>query len=222
MSTIRSIGRAARGGLVVVGVAAVALVLAGLTGLSLPDPFATTEKERPHSVVLAELQDLSRYTAATGRFQTIVDVEDDADYLPDFIKGERVTMMAEGDVEAYVDFSGVSASGLDISADGSSVTVTVPEPVLSDPRIDHDTSYVATRDRGLVDRFGDAVTGGEPTDDQELYQRADQKLADAAEQSDLRERARTNTEQFLTTLLGTLGYDDVTVVFETPEPSVRS
>ncbi|MGZ4695500.1 MAG: DUF4230 domain-containing protein, partial [Acidimicrobiales bacterium] len=42
-----------------------------------------------------------------------------------------------------------------------------------------------------------AVTGSNPVDDQALYQRAAEKLADAAGQSDLQDRARANTERFL-------------------------
>lgn len=222
MSMFRSAGRKARSTLAIVGVVAVGGAALMASGFQLPNPFATTEKQRDHVAVLAELSDLSHYSAATGRFSTIVDIEEDADYLPDFVKGERTMFVAEADVEAFVDFSELTADGIQVSADGSSVTVTVPEPRLSDPTIDPDATYVASRERGLLDRAEDAITGGSPTDDQFLYQEAQDQLAEAASQSELRDRARTNTDQFLTSLIEGLGYEDVTVTFETPAPSAQS
>lgn len=183
---------------------------------SLPNPFGSTEVERDHAVVLAELEDLSRYVAATGRFQAIVDIEQDADYLPDFIKGERVIFVAEGDVEAYVDFSGLDEDAFEISDDGRRITITVPEPQLTEPRIDPEKTEVVASDRGLVDRIGDALTSGDPSPDQELYVRAGEKIATAASESDLRDKARENTESFLRSLGEGLGYEEVVVVFEDP------
>ncbi|HEX7444554.1 MAG TPA: DUF4230 domain-containing protein, partial [Acidimicrobiales bacterium] len=81
-----------------------------------------------------------------------------------------------------------------------------------------DATRVIARDRGLLNRVGDAVTGANPVDDQHLYQRAAEKLSDAAAQSDLRNRAETNTEQFLRDTLKSAGVDDVTVVFDAPAP----
>ncbi|MCU0267329.1 MAG: DUF4230 domain-containing protein [Acidimicrobiales bacterium] len=207
-------------GLVVGLAAAAALVVAvALVAVSLFDPFATTETERANPVVLTELQDLQRFTAASGRFSTIVDVETDAKYLPDVVKGERTVFIAEGDVEAYVDFAALTEDGIVVSEDGTSVTVRVPEPQLTEPRLDPDATYVAARDRGLLDRLEDAVTDGEPTDDQALHQRADEKLTEAADQSELRDQARENTETFLVSMLGAMGYEQVTVEFVAPSGS---
>lgn len=215
-----AVWRALSGGVKVVLGAVVAVTLAVVVLLvgpwSLPNPLGTSEVERDHAVVLAELEDLSRYVAATGRFQAVVDIEQDADYLPDFIKGERVIFLAEGDVEAYVDFSELDEDAFEISDDGTTLTVTVPEPVLSEPRIDPEKTEVVASDRGLIDRIDDAITSGDPSPDQELYVRANDKIAAAAAESDLRDKARDNTESFLVTLGEGLGFDDVVVRFEDP------
>ena len=216
LAPFRSLGRMLQVAVaVVVGFGLVVLLFLA-TPLSLPNPFGTETKERPNSVVLAELRDLSRYVAITGRFTTIVDIEEDARWLPDFVAGERVVFLAEGDVEAYVDFSGLDGDALDVSEDGSSVTVTLPTPEVSEPRLDLEASRVSSRDRGLVNRLDDFFTTGSPTDDGDLYRRADEKLAEAAAESDLRERAEGNTRQFVEGLLRGAGYDEVTVVFVDP------
>jgi hypothetical protein len=215
------VGRAARrgGGILIAMILAVGgVVVAGLlvVSLALPNLFGTTTHEQPNAVVLAQLDDLSQYQAATGRFQTIVDVDEDANYLPDWVKGEHKVLAAEGDVAAAVDFGSLDDSALDVSADGKSVTVRLPPPTLQPADLDRENTRVIARDRGILDRVDDALTNGNPSADDELYARAETKLSEAAGQSDLQARAEDNTRRLLTGLLQDAGYRDVTVVFDAP------
>lgn len=221
------VGRAVRRrgrGLLAVVVAGGAVVVAGLllVSLALPNLFGTTTHEAPNSVVLAQLDDLSQYQAATGRFQTIVDVDEDADYLPDWLKGERKVLAAEGDVVAAVDFDGLDDNALQVSEDGKSVTVHLPAPTLQPANLDRETTRVIARDRGILDRVDDALTSGNPSDDDALYARAETKLSEAAGQSDLQARAEQNTRDLLTGLLQDAGYRDVTVVFDAPSADPKA
>ncbi len=208
--------RRGRGLLLVVPLVAAAFgvaLAATLVGL-LQNPFGTTVHEEPNAVVLARLEDLSRYEAATGRFETLVDQEQDANLLPDWVKGERTVLSAEGDVEAYVDLGDLDAGAIEVSADGNEVTVHLPPPTLQDPRLDLSTTRVISRDRGLVDRVDDALTGGNPSADEALFARAEEKLAEAAAQSDLLSRAERNTTTLVTDLLTAAGFEGVTVVYD--------
>src|SRR5688572_29053917 len=111
---------------VVVAVALVAIalfVVLRLAGVGLTNPFSETTKENPNAVVLAELRDQSRYVAASARFQTVIDSEQDADYLPDALKGSRELFIAEGDVDGSVEFSGLTENDLQVSEDGQVLTV---------------------------------------------------------------------------------------------------
>jgi hypothetical protein len=211
-------GRARRAALLLISIplAVGAAVVAGLlvVSLALPDLFGTTTKEQPNAVVLAQLEDLAQYQAASGRFQTLVDVEQDANLVPDWVKGERTVLAAEGDVAAAVDFSGLGDGALEVSADGKTAVVHLPPPALQPARIDRSTTRVIARDRGVLDRIDDALTSGNPTADEGLYQRAEEKLSDAAAQSDLRRRAEENTNELLTKLLTEAGFENVTVVFD--------
>ena len=214
-SLVRTVVGAATAGLVIlVGLGLTVALLVASFGL--PNPFGTTTTEADDAVALAAVSDLSRFEAAQGRFSTVVDRDEDADYLPDFVKGERVVMVAEADVVATVELSGLTRSGIEVSDDGDTVTVHVPHPQLQAPRLDPDTTRVVTRERGLLDRLDDALTSGEPSPDQPLLQRASEKVTEAAEQSDLEERARENTERFLVDALTEAGFDDVVVVWGQP------
>lgn len=220
MAKRHAVGAATK--LVLVGVVLVvaAVLISRFRTPQVPNPFSETHKENPNAVVLAELRDQSRFVAATGKFQTVLDDQQDADYLPDWLKGQRVLFVAEGDVDASVEFGGLADNAIDVAPDGKSVTVHVPQPELSPPRLDPNNTRLVTRDRGVLDRVGDALNGGDPVDQQALYKRAEEKVSDAARQSDLQQRARENTERFLQSLLRGLGYQQVTVVFDPPKPAV--
>lgn len=198
-------------------VASTAVVL-GLLAYSIiqHNPFNTTMTEHPNSVVLAQVHDLARFEAATGRFQTIVDQQHTSEALPEWAMGERVVLAAEGDVAASVDLANLPDGAIQLSTDGTHATVHVPAPTLGTPKLDPGATRVISRDRGVLNRVGEAVGNGDPVHQDQLERRASDKLLAAAEQSDLRARAKANTEAFLRDTLRSAGVQDVTVVFDAP------
>jgi hypothetical protein len=199
--------------------AVVVAVLLGWVGIHhlddlLPNwgnPFKTQEVDRTGPAVLRALADLHEYRAATGSYQVMVDIEKDAKYIPGFLKGERTLFLAQGSVDAGVDFSGLGPESVTVGADRS-VTITLPHAQLAKPVLDTAASHVVDRDRGLLDRIG-SVFSDSPTGEQGLYAAAEPKLRAAANESGLVAKADENTTQMLTRLLGALGFDKVQVVF---------
>jgi hypothetical protein len=182
----------------------------------LPDePFGQDVVDRSTTPLLLALDDLDEYHAATGTFQVVVDREVDIRYVPSVISGERVEFLATGTADAYVDFDGLDDGAVTLSTDGTSATIELPAPRVGEVRIDPEESHVLDRDRGVVERIGDAL-GDNPVDDSELYALAEDRLGAAAAESDLRERAETNTRDMLTGLAQSLGVDEVEVRFEEP------
>ncbi|MGY1725559.1 DUF4230 domain-containing protein [Geodermatophilus sp. SYSU D01062] len=179
-------------------------------------PFEQETVDRSTRPLLLAMADLDEYHAATGTFQVVVDQERDTAWVPSAISGERVQFLATGDVDAYVDFAGLGEDSVDLSPDGTAATITLPAPQLGEARIDPDESRVLDRDRGLVERLGDAFAD-DPTDESELFALAERRLESAAADSDLLDRAEDGTRDMLTTLARSLGVDDVTVTFE-PAP----
>ena len=183
--------------------------------LSLKNPFIERRVERAHPAILDELISVSEYTAAAGTFSVLVDVERDVRFMPAVLAGERAKMLAVGSVEAVVDLTGIYECDIKIGATRRDVTVTLPQPGLSDVMIDHSATEVIDRDRGVLDRIGGMFTDS-PTTDRDLLIAAERQLADAASTSQLLTMGEDNTRTMLDELLGDLGYDDVTVVFVAP------
>jgi hypothetical protein len=209
-----------RRGIGVVGVLVLfgLLVLAGLVGLprllpSLPNPFATERVDRSGPAVLHALEDLSEYRAATGHFQVILDVEEEARFLPGALRGERTLFVARGTVDAVVDFDGLGEDAVEVSEDRTRAVVNLPRARLGEPRVDPEHSYVYERSRGLLDRIG-SMFSDNPSSDRDLYLLAERRLIYAARETDLTEAAERNTRGMLTALLGSLGFSEVEVHFD--------
>ncbi len=198
-----------------IGLAVLVPVGVQLADLLPDEPFGQEVVDRSTTPLLLALDDLHEYHAATGTFQVVVDREVDTRYVPSVISGERVSFLATGTADAYVDFEGLDAGRVALSADGTSATIVLPAPRLGEVRVDPAESRVLDRDRGLVERVGDAF-GDNPVDDSELYALAEDRLSAAAAGSDLRERAETNTAAMLTGLARSLGVDEVDVRFDEP------
>jgi hypothetical protein len=157
------------------------------------------------------LSDLSDYSAAQGSFQVVVDRERDTPWVPAVVKGERTTYLALGTVDGVVDFGSLGEDAVQV--DGESVVITLPPPRLGEPALDLESSRVVARDRGVIDRVS-GVLSDSPTSERDVALLAEDKLARAAADSDLLQRAQDNTRAMLTGLARSFGYTDVTVRFE--------
>lgn len=210
LSTVKSVlvwlsGIVAAGLIVVVG--------ADAFGYSL-FPWRQPAQDRP--AVLKSIQDISEHHAAVGNFEVVLDLEENVleelewipvvgnaiEALPDVVDGRRTLFVATGTVDAYVDFSGITDDDLKLSEDGSSVEIWLPEAELDKPNLDSELSYVFTQERGLLARIADAL---ETPEQAKYYQLAEAKLTAAAEASELRQRARENTEAMLSAMFSSLG-----------------
>lgn len=214
MPSIRSNGGRIRSFFVglaaLIGVGAVALVVLGQF-FSLP--FSTTTRDHSAPPVLLELRNLADFHAAQAQFEVTVDQEHDVSWLPAFIAGDRVQYIAVGTVDAVVDFTALSDSAVQLSADNHSVTITLPPAYLADPVLDTEVSHVMNRDRGLVNRVTGIFTDN-PTDEHGLVLLAQEKIATAAQSTDLLSRAETNTRSTLVAMLRALGFEQVVVTFQ--------
>jgi hypothetical protein len=179
------------------------------------NPFAEEKTDRSQPPLLQSIQDLSRYVAAEGTFQVVIDLQKDRKYVPDFLVNERTLFVGAGNVDAYVDFAKVGDGAVVASADGTSVQVTLPAPQLSEARLDLENSYVFAEQRGLINRIGE-VFGGDPNRQREVYRLAQERITAAAGESGLAQRAEANTRKMLEGLLRSLGYQTITVTYSRP------
>jgi hypothetical protein len=182
---------------------------------SFDNPFSDRTTDRSQPVLLQSMRDLSRYVAADGTFQVIVDLQEDKENIPDFLVNRRTLFVGSGTVEEYVEFGSLSQDALKVDNANKTVSITLPPPQQSTAALDMQKSYVVAEERGLLDRIGDAFKS-DPGKQQKVYQLAQQRITEAARASGLDARAQQNTQRMLESLFTRLGYTSVTVKFDQP------
>ncbi|MFG2985530.1 DUF4230 domain-containing protein [Streptomyces sp. NPDC048258] len=174
--------------------------------------FGEDTRDRSGPVLLKSLQDMHRYEAAVGNFQVVVDLEKDAAFLPDAIRGTRTLYVGAGTVGGYVDLGGLGERNVTVNGDRTKASIRLPHAVLGTAALDPDRSYAVSKQRGLLDRIGDLFSDN-PAGEQAVQKLAAQHIDEAARDSGLAERAEKNTTSMLDGLLRSLGFREVTVAY---------
>jgi Protein of unknown function (DUF4230) len=203
------------GGIVTAIVAVIVLIVVLSAVHLLPqlrNPFAETTTVRSQPVILKSITNLSRYEAASGSFQVVVDLTKRSSIIPSFLEGSETLFIGQGTDIAYVDFATLKNQAIAVSKDRTSVTVTLPKPQLEPAVLNVNQSYVYAQQQGLFNRIGNFFSGN-PNSQQQVYQIAQGKIQAAARQSPLLADAQKNTESMLTGMLTSLGFQHVTVTF---------
>ncbi|WP_406723786.1 DUF4230 domain-containing protein [Streptomyces sp. GD-15H] len=196
-------------------VVVLAVLFAGIRLSVLPglkDLFGTETQDRSGPALLESIQDISRYDAATGNFQVVVDLEKDAKFLPDAVRGSRTLYVGAGTVDAYVDLGKLGKDDVQVDEDRTSATLRLPHARLGTPALDPERSYAVSKQRGLLDRLGDLFSDN-PNSEQAVQKLAVRHIGDAAKESGLTARAETNTTGMLEGLLRSLGFKKVEVAY---------
>ncbi|KES08232.1 hypothetical protein BU52_04195 [Streptomyces toyocaensis] len=192
-----------------------AVLFAGLRLSVLPglkDLFGTETRDRSGPALLESIQDISRYEAASGNFQVVVDLEKDAKFLPDAVRGSRTLYVGAGTVDAYVDLGALDGDDVRVDDDRTSATLRLPHARLGTPALDPERSYAVSKQRGLLDRLGDLFSDN-PHSEQAVQKLAVRHIGDAAKESGLTGRAESNTTEMLENLLRSLGFKEVRVTY---------
>ena len=203
------------GGIVAAIIALVVLVVVLSAVHLLPqlrNPFAQTTTVRSEPVILKSITQLSRYEAASGSFEVVVDITKRTSLIPSFLAGSETLFVGEGSDIAYVDFSQLKNQAIKVNANRTEVTVTLPKAQLEPAVLNVAQSYVYAEQQGLFNRIGNFFSGN-PNGQQQVYILAQQKIQTAAQQSPLLAEAQKNTQGMLDGMLSSLGFTHVTVTF---------
>ena len=199
------------GALVVLAV--LALVASAIHLLpQLRNPFSEQTTERSGPVLLQSIVQLSKYEAAEGNFQVVVDISSGGSLLPSFLEGSDTMFIGVGTDNAYVDFSQLKGKDVQTSADRLSATLILPPAQLEPAQLDVQQSYVFAQQQGLFTRVN-SFLGGNPNSQQAVYELAQKQIQGAAAKSQLIQDAERNTTTMLTSLLQSLGFKNITVKY---------
>lgn len=152
--------------------------------------------------VVDKIRQLSRLETVAYSIDKIVEGDKENPYLPSFLTGDKLMLVAHGEVIAGVDLSKLQPR--DVKVDGDQVQVTLPAAEVLETRLDNGRTRVYSRTTGLL------VTA-DPNLESQVRQTAEQQFVQAAIADGVLDKARENARTSVTALLGGLGFRQIEV-----------
>lgn len=159
-------------------------------------------------VVIIGVNALGRLETSRYVMQTIVEVKDEASNVIEEISGDKLLLIAEGEVVAGFDLQKVQSS--DIVVQGTSVSIILPPPEILYSRVDNDKTYVYGRETGLLRR---------PDPDLETKARrlAEERLVNWALEREILVQAEEYGKFYLENFLRSLGLVEIEIKVQDSE-----
>jgi Protein of unknown function (DUF4230) len=152
--------------------------------------------------VVEMIRQLSRMETVEYSLDKIVEGGRQNAFLPDFLTGDKLLLVAHGEVIAGIDLGQLKAG--DVFVNGDKVSVHLPTAQILTTRIDNVRTRVYSRTTGLL-------VSSDPNLESAVRQTAEQQIAQAALDDGILEKARQNARTSVTALLYGLGFRTVEV-----------
>ena len=152
-------------------------------------------------VVVEGIQDLDQLATVRWTESVPVTRESGGDIWERVFDGEKVLLIATGNVEAGVDLGDIHKD--DVGVNGGTVTIDLPEPEIISASLDEETTRVYDRDFGPLNfRPDDELV-------EEARLRAVEKIKAAARENGILDTAEQNAEDSIRAFVTTLGIEKV-------------
>jgi len=152
-------------------------------------------------VVVEGIQKLEKLATVRWTESVPVTRESGGDLWERVFDGERVLLIATGDVEAGVGLGDIHEG--DVSVEGDTVTIDLPEPEILSASLDEETTRVYDRDFSPLNL--------RPDDDlvEKARLRAVEKITASARENGVLDTAESNAEDSIRAFVTTLGFEKV-------------
>jgi hypothetical protein len=152
-------------------------------------------------VVVEGIQELDQLATVRWTESVLITRETGGNILDRLFSGEKVIVIATGEVEAGVDLGDIDKD--QVSVNGDSVTIDLPEPEILSASLDEERTRVYDRDFSPLNV--------RPDDDlvERARLRAVEKIEDAARKNKILATAERNAEDGIRAFVTTLGFDEV-------------
>jgi hypothetical protein len=156
--------------------------------------------------VVQKIQRLNRLETVVYSIDTVVEGNKSSAVLPDLLAGDRILLVVHGQSIAGIDLSQLKPEDVQITESGSnrSIHVTLPASQLFVTNIDNQHTRVFARSTGLLVPVDQNL-------ESETRAKAEQQLQQAALTDGILDAARKNARATVTTLLYSLGFQNVDV-----------
>jgi hypothetical protein len=152
--------------------------------------------------IVDRIRQLSRLETVVYSLDKIVTGGRQSAYIPDFLVGDKLLLVAHGEVIAGVDLGQLQPT--DVSVTGDRVKVRLPAAQVLTTRIDNGRTRIYSRTTGLL-------VPADPNLESDVRLAAEQQITQAALSDGILDKARENARASVSALLFGLGFHTVDV-----------
>ena len=154
-------------------------------------------------VVVEGIRELDQLATARWTESVPVTRESGGDVWERLFDGEKVLLIATGNVQAGVDLGDIHED--DVSVDGDTVTIDLPQAEILSASLDEETTRVYDRDFSPLNH--------RPDDDlvEEARLRAVEEISASARENGILDTAEANAEDSIRAFVATLGFEEVEI-----------
>lgn len=152
------------------------------------------------AAVVTEIQKLNRLETASFTIEKIIDAGVKGNAFSEILFGDRILLIAHGEVIAGFDFSKLSEDAIKVS--GTTLELRLPPPRILSSKLDNDMTRVYDRKEGIL-------TKGDKDLESEARKTAEVTIIEAACTAKILDTASENGKKQLTTLFKALGFQTV-------------
>jgi len=157
-----------------------------------------TSIDSSQAAVIKEIRQLGRLETSSFTIEKVIEArKEGGGPWRDVLFGDKILLIAHGEVVAGLDLSGLTAADVR-QADGA-LHLTLPAPQIFSVRIDNEQTRVYDRDQGLLTR-------GDKDLESEARLAAEQAIRDAACDANILGEASENASKQLKAVLSALGF----------------
>ena len=158
--------------------------------------------------IIRQVRGLSRLETASYTIEKVITAESGQGAF-EFLFGDRLILVAHGQVIAGVDLAKMGEGDIIVADEGTAVVTLPPAEVLV-VKLDNQKSYIFDRDTGLI--------GMNPALETEARQAAEEEILNAALEGGVLEMAQRNAEAYVRQLILALGFHEVIFAQTVPTP----
>jgi len=173
---------------------------------TLPQPTPTIYASA--ATVVERVQKLSRLETASYHIEKVITAETGQGPLG-FLFGDKLLLVAYGQVIAGVDLSQIRPQDVQVTPDGT-VYIIMPPPEIFVATLDNSRTYVYDRRTGMM--------GLNPELETAARQEAERMILQAALEDGILEKAEDNAREVLRALLWSMKFEHIIFVDELPTP----
>jgi hypothetical protein len=164
----------------------------------------TTTIEASVPAVVEKIQRLNRLETVVYSLDTVVEGDRTSPILPDVLAGDKLLLVVHGQSIAGIDLSQLKSEDVRIDPSNHSIHVTLPASQLFVTTLDNQHTRVFARSTGLLVPVDQNL-------ESDTRAKAQQQLQEAALSDGILDAARKNARATVTTLLYSLGFQNVDV-----------